>query len=166
MKRIIIVGPAAAGKDFLKQRLGKRGYKLDVSYTSREPREGEVDGVDYNFISEEEFKSKIYEAGIGTANSFYEWAQHGDYFYGTGQYEWDNCEVFIMETEGIEQISPEERKDCLVIYLNPFKEVRFERLWANGRDWSYQKIAERFEIDDQKFKDFKDFDIQISNPDF
>ena len=71
-----------------------------------------------------------------------------------------------MESEGIEQISKEERKDCLVIYLNPSKEDRFERLWTNGRGWGYEKIAERFEVDDKKFKNFKDYDIEIKNPDF
>ena len=43
-KRIIIVGPAAAGKDHLKKKFKERGFELDVSYTTREPREGEVDG--------------------------------------------------------------------------------------------------------------------------
>jgi len=159
-KRIIIVGPAAAGKDHLKKRLGEKGYLLDVSYTSRPPREGEVDGVDYHFLSIKDFQEKIMR------KQFYEYVEHGEDYYGTGMWEWVNCEVFIMESEGVEQISPEERKDCLVLYLNPSKDDRFERLWENGRNWSYEKISNRFEVDDIKFKDFKDYDIEIKNPDF
>jgi len=158
MKRIIICGPCAAGKDFLKTRLKKKGYNVDVSYTTRLPREEEVNGVDYHFISEKEFMDDSME--------FYEYVKHGEYYYGTGLDEWKNCDVFIMETEGIKSINSEDRKDCLILYLNPSKDVRFERLWVNGRNWSYGKISDRFEIDDEKFKDFTDFDIEISNPDF
>ena len=74
MKRIIIVGPAASGKDFLKQRLGEKSLKLDVSYTTRHPREGEVHGKDYNFISEKMF--------FDEGTDFYEYVKFGDYYYG------------------------------------------------------------------------------------
>lgn len=163
-KKIIITGPAAAGKDFLKKRLGENGFKLDVSYTSREPREGEVEGEDYNFITKKDFELKIKNGG------FYEWVKHGDYYYGTGMFEWKNCDVFIMETDGIEQISPDERKRCLVIYLNIPRKIRFDRLWKDvsngGREWEYTKIVERFEQDDKKFENFKNYDINIENPYF
>ena len=49
-KRLIICGPTASGKTFLRKRLEDKGFKCDVSYTSREPRPGEVDGVHYHFI--------------------------------------------------------------------------------------------------------------------
>lgn len=157
-KRIILVGPAASGKDFLKQRFRDKGFKMDVSYTTRSPREGEVNGLDYHFISEDEF----FDDGM----RFYEYVKFGDYYYGTGQIEWDTCDVFIMEASAVNEIPKKERKKCTVFFLNPSKEVRFERLWQNGRNWDHVKITNRFETDDNLFKDFKDYDVKITNPDF
>ena len=155
--RIIIIGPAASGKDFLKKKFKERGFELDVSYTSRPPREGEIDGVDYHFLTELEFIDKI--------NDFYESTKHGPYWYGTGQYEWDNYDVFIMETHGISEIIPEDRKNCFIIYLNPPHYIREERL-KELRGWSVEQISHRTEMDNEKFSTFTDFDMEITNPDF
>ena len=155
-KRIIIVGPAAAGKDYLKKKFKERGFKLDVSYTTRPMREGEIDGVDYHFLKETEFHDKFYD--------MYETAQHGDYYYGTGQYEWDNCDIFIMETEGISQISKEDRKNCFIIYLNPSLGDRIKRLKKRG--WDKKNINHRTKMDNEKFENFNDYDITILNPYF
>jgi guanylate kinase len=97
---------------------------------------------------------------------FYEYIKFGDYYYGTGQIEWDTCDVFIMEASAVKAISKKERKKCWVYFLNPSKDDRHERMWTNGRNWSYEKIANRFETDDKLFKDFVEFDIEIKNPDF
>jgi len=156
MNRLIICGKAAAGKDLLKQRFKERGFYLDVSYTTRPIRKGEVDGIDYNFISEKEFADKT--------NEMYEYAKHGPYLYGTGLYEWENCDIFIMETHGISEITPEDRKNCFIIYLNPPRIIRQQRLKLRG--WDIETIAHRTEMDENKFKDFKDFDIIIENANF
>ncbi len=51
--KIAIVGKAASGKDHLRKQMIKRGMKFGVSTTSRAPREGEIEGKDYHFVSEE-----------------------------------------------------------------------------------------------------------------
>ena len=58
-KRIILVAKGAGGKDHLRKRFEKQGFTYAVSYTTRPPREGEVDGKDYIFISEDEFLNMI-----------------------------------------------------------------------------------------------------------
>ena len=158
-KRIILVGPAASGKDFLKKKFGEKGFELDVSYTTRPIREGEKEGVDYYYYSEEDFVKKIQSGG------FYETAKHGLYMYGTGQYEWDHCDVFIMESHGISEITPEDRKSCFIVYLNPPRMVRQDRL-LETRGWDYENIAHRTKMDNEKFEGFTDFDIEITNPEF
>jgi len=155
--RIVIVGPAASGKDFLKKKFKDRGFKIDVSYTTRPPREGEVDTVDYHFITENDFWDRHYD--------FYEYAKHGDYWYGTGEYEWEHFDIFIMETHGISEITPEDRKNCFIIYLNPPQMVRQDRL-RNTRGWDDENIAHRTKMDNEKFENFTDFDIEINNPKF
>ncbi len=76
---LVITAPSGAGKSTLIRKLIAEfpNFQFSVSYTTRRPRQDEIDGVDYNFISEEEFKAKI-EEGF-----FTEWAQVHDYYYGT-----------------------------------------------------------------------------------
>ena len=159
-KHIILVGPTCSGKNFIREKFREKGYKIDVSYTSRKPREGEVNGIDYKFISKEFFEKRIY------GDMFYEWVQYGDNYYGTGLQEWNECEVFIMETDGISKIKPEDRKECLVIFVNTPYNVRLERMRERG--WSKEKIIERAQIDIKKFGNhsnnpFSDYDIEISS---
>ena len=156
-KRIIICGPAASGKDFLKTKFGNQGFELDISYTTRPIREGEENGVDYHFIIDTEFFDKYY--------NFYEYAQHGKYYYATGTYEWETFDIFIMETEGISEIIPEDRKNCFIIYLNPPQSIREKRL-KEIRGWNDENIAHRAKMDNEKFKDFKDYDMKITDPNF
>jgi guanylate kinase len=152
-KRVILVGPTASGKNFIKEKFGKKGFNLDVSYTSRNMRKGEKDGTDYYFISEKAFKNKI------MLDLFYEWVQYGDNYYGTGLKEWEECDIFIMETDGINKIKLEDRKNSLVIYVNTPIGTRIERMKERG--WNSKKIYERILVDQQKFKNFKNYDIEI-----
>jgi guanylate kinase len=159
-KRIILVGPSAGGKNFIREKFVEKGYRADCSYTTRKPREGEVDEVDYNFISKETF-----EAGI-EVDMYYEWVEYNGNFYGTGLEEWNNCDIFIMETDGIKHITTEDRKNSLVIYVNTPYDVRLKRMRERG--WDDTKILERVKIDINKFghsylDHFKDFDIEISS---
>jgi len=154
-KRIILVGPSAAGKSFIKEKFISKGFKPEISYTSREPRDGEKDGVDYHFLTKFRFEERIH------FNRFYEWVKYGDYYYGTGITQWEECEIFIMETDGVSKIKPEDRKDCLIIYVNTPFNTRLERMRKRG--WSDEKILDRVHVDHIKFKDFKDYDLEISS---
>ena len=76
---IVISGPSGAGKGTICAELLKRNKNLwkSVSMTTRKPRKGEVDGVDYFFVSKKEFKENIKENGL------LEHAIYADEFYGT-----------------------------------------------------------------------------------
>jgi guanylate kinase len=154
-KRIILVGPSCAGKNYIRDKFKEKKYEIDISYTSREPRPGEEEGVDYYFLSKEKFEQRIKE------RDFYEHVKYGDCYYGTGIWEWNNCEVFIMETDGVSKIAPEDRPYCLIIYVNTPLMTRVQRMRERG--WDEKKIMERAKIDIKRFKDFKDYDIQISS---
>lgn len=158
-KRIILIGPSASGKTFLRKRLEDRGFKCDVSYTSRDLREGEVDGVHYHFIGKKQFETLI------AGNFFYEWVEYNGNYYGTGQKEWDELPLFIMETDGIKHIKPEDRKNCFVIYLDIPEFERVNRMRTERR-WSWEEIEKRIETDRKKFENFTDYDMRITNPDF
>ncbi len=75
---IVISGFSGAGKGTLvKELVDRYGYSLSISCTTREPRPGEVDGVDYHFKTKEEFERLI------DYNGFIEYAQYVENYYGT-----------------------------------------------------------------------------------
>lgn len=152
-KRLILVGPSAAGKNFIREQFVKKGFKADCSYTSREPREGEVDGVDYKFIGTPRFMEMI------AGRKFYEWVEYNGKFYGTGLEEWNTCDIFIMESDGIGHLEEQDRKQSLVIYINTPLPTRVQRMKERG--WNNDKVYERIVVDQKKFKDFKDYDLEI-----
>ena len=75
---IVLVGESASGKSTIEKILAdKYGYKKTVSYTTRPPRDGEVNGVDYHFISEDEYIEKF------NSKYFVETGAYNGWFYGT-----------------------------------------------------------------------------------
>jgi hypothetical protein len=69
-----------------------------------------------------------------------------------------------METAGINSLSLDDRKNSLVIYINTPLETRIKRMKERG--WDNEKIQERIAEDVKKFKDFKDYDLEISSETF
>jgi guanylate kinase len=159
MKKIILVGPTCSGKTHLRERLERRGFKFNINYTSREKRPGEIDGVHYNFLSKNELTKRIVKGKL------YEWTTYNDNLYGTGLNEWKTLDGFILETEGIKNISPEDRKECFIIYVCPPTNVRVKRM-KEDRDWDPETIQKRLETDNEKFKDFTDYDMLLRDPYF
>ena len=78
---VLLSGVSGAGKDTIKKELIKRMNNVVSmpSYTDRQPREGEVNGEIYNFITTEEFERRIKE------NEFYEYSVHHEHYYGTSK---------------------------------------------------------------------------------
>ena len=77
MKRLTtLTGPSCAGKSTLERMLAERGAQRAISTTTRAPRNGEVDGVDYYFVSQDEFAT-LRECGM-----LVECAKFGDHWYG------------------------------------------------------------------------------------
>jgi len=154
-KRLILCGPSASGKTFIREKLEKAGYISDVSYTSRNKRNGEEDGVHYNFVSKKEFEDKIEN------KEFYEYVQYDENYYGTGLKEFNESDIFIFETDGIKHLKENDRKKSVVIYVNTPENIRVRRMLE--REWNLLKINERLETDRKKFEDFIDFDLEIKS---
>ena len=76
---VILSSPSGAGKTTITKKIQEKykSFKISVSHTTRKPRPNEVDGVDYHFISNNEFKKLIDEG------KFYEYAKIFNNFYGT-----------------------------------------------------------------------------------
>jgi guanylate kinase len=156
-KRLVIVGSAGAGKDHLRKKLQARGYKYGVSYTSRPPRDNEVYGVDYHFLTKEVFEDMIEK------DMFYEHVSFNGWHYGTSREQFDTDDVFIMTPSGISLLSAEDRNNSFIIYLDIPLVVRRERLMLRN---DADKVDRRLEADQIDFADFTDFDMRVTNESF
>ena len=157
-KRIVLVGKAASGKDHLRKRFESRGFKYAVTYTTRPPREGEVNGKDYYFISEDEAKVLI------ESNFFYEYVIFNGWVYGTSNSEFYSKDLFIMTPAGVSRIKPEDRQTSFIIYMDIEMSIRMTRL-AN-RNMPGDSMSRRIKADEMDFTDFNDYDLRITNSDF
>jgi guanylate kinase len=157
-KRTILVGKAASGKDYLRKRFESRGLKYAVTYTTRPPREGEVHGKDYFFISEDESK-RLVESGF-----FYEHVIFNGWVYGTSVSQFYTSDLFIMTPAGISKIKPEDRVNSFIIYVDIDPQIRYGRLL--NRDMPGDSVQRRIESDELDFSTFNDYDLRITNSDF
>ena len=156
-RRIIIAGKGGSGKDYLVKLLKEKELKYSVSHTSRPPRDGEFDGVDYHFVT--------YEEAIRMANEgeFCEWVEFNKWFYGTSLSEFYKANLFIMTPSGIKKLKPEDRKESFIILIDIDEDILRKRL--AGRN-DADKAERRIDADREDFKNFSDFDCIITNPNF
>lgn len=158
MKRLIIVGKGGSGKDHLRKILEDRGFKYCVSHTTRPPREGEVNGKDYYFISVDAANHEFIRTG-----NFYEYVIFNGWIYCTSLTEFNSSNLFIMTPSGLLSMKPEDRKESIVLYLDIDEETRRSRL-AKRND--ADKLERRLEADYEDFKNFSDYDVVITDPYF
>ncbi len=116
-KLIIVSGPSGSGKSTVTKIVkDKLNIPLSISATTRNPRDGEIDGKDYFFLSKEEFKNKI------ANDEFYEYAEvHGNY-YGTlkktVEENLDKGLNVILEIDVQEAlIAKEKKKDAVLVFF-------------------------------------------------
>jgi guanylate kinase len=156
--KLILVGKAAAGKDFLKNRLVAKNFKPGISCTTRLPRHNEVDGVDYHFMTEDQFKETIDSGEMLEHMIFNNW------YYGLTKEEFENADVMIMSKDGLDVLPKDYRDRCMVIFLDPPRITRVERL--EHRNDPNDSIVRRMNTDDKQFEDFRDYDLKVRNEDF
>jgi guanylate kinase len=157
-KRIILVGRSASGKDLLRKRFESKGFSYSVSYTTRPPREGEINGKDYIFITDREASEMI------GSNQFYEWSEFNGWIYGITRQQFSSDQVFIMPPAQIKRLSKEDRSNSFIIFLNIDDQTLASRLIA--RNMPGDSADRRLAADREDFRDFSDFDLQITDPNF
>ena len=124
---IILVGESASGKSSIERCLvNNYGYNKIVTYTTRQPRNGEVDGIDYHFIDVEKFKS-LKEQGF-----FAESAQYNDWNYGIAKEDCTNDKVAVLTPHGLRQLSKIEDIDTISFYINVPRRDRLIKILQRG----------------------------------
>lgn len=162
----VITGPSGVGKGTLIRNLRERmpELELSVSATTRAPREGEVDGRDYHFLSPEEFDARA-EAG-----DFLEYATFSGNRYGTLRSEVERTLsegrslVLEIEVQGARQVRAAMRDAVLIFIAPPDPAELRKRLARRGTD-SDEAIARRLETAKQELEAQQEFKHVVVNDD-
>ncbi len=140
---VVISGFSGAGKGTISRKLvEKYGYSLSVSATTRDPRQGEVDGVDYFFRTQSEFLKMI------DYNGLIEYARYVDHYYGTprkfveDELEAGHVVILEIEVQGALKIREQYPDAVLVFVTAPSAEVLRKRLTGRGTE-SQEQIEKR-----------------------
>lgn len=124
---IVLVGESASGKSSIETYLmNNYGYKKIVSYTTRSPRLGEVDGIDYHFISLEEFKR------LKECDFFAETAVYNNWHYGTAKEDCTNDKIAVLTPHGLRQISKVDGITVISFYINVPRRDRLIKILQRG----------------------------------
>jgi guanylate kinase len=134
---VIISGPSGVGKGTIRKALFEipdNNFCYSVSMTTRKPREGEVDGLDYFFVSRKEFERRIKE------NGFLEYAEFVGEYYGTPldyieQKVAEGKEVIVeIEVQGALQVKERIPEAVFLFIVPPSRKALIERLIHRGTD--------------------------------
>ena len=166
-KIFIFSAPSGSGKTTIVNSIlseGKYPLEFSVSATSRQPRGNEKNGIEYYFLSPEEFRQKI------DADEFLEWEQvYTDTYYGTLRSElsriWDKGSAVILDVDvmgglNVKRLYPEET--CLIFVMPPSVEELRRRLEGRGTD-SQDKIDMRIRKAEQEMGYASQFDHIVVN---
>lgn len=167
MPVIVIVGPSGSGKSTLNKMYEEHGAGRVISTTTRKPRNGEINGRDYNFVTREEFEKLIEQ------NEFAEYAQFNGNYYGMSKKAIqkaidkgvNNVACCVTEIQGFLAIRECRLFKTLGIFIDVSKDTLVARLRERYKD-DEKGLEERLELLDyerQNIKHFKDLDVILDN---
>lgn len=120
---LILIGPSASGKTEVAKLLASR-YNITkiVTYTTRKPRIHEINGVDYHFVSVEEF------ARLTEQNFFVETTYYNSNYYGTAKKDIKDDKCIILDPNGLKSFLALKDERIISMYLNSEEEIRYQRM--------------------------------------
>ncbi len=167
---IVISGPSGSGKSTVINALCETDetLQLSVSATTRKPRPGEKDGVDYHFLSKAEFKKSIQQ------DKFLEWAEYGDNLYGTLKSEITDAReagkdaILEIEVKGSLQIRKQEQglapARSILIFIVPPSFATLEKRLRRRDTESETELKQRLDIAKSEVREIQHYDYWVSNP--
>jgi guanylate kinase len=162
----IVSAPSGTGKTTLVERLVKitPNLRMSRSYTSRAARAGERDGVDYNFITRDEFETKAQQ------NEFLEWADIYSNLYGTGAADTEELlaggedVVLVIDVQGARQVRSRGLETIGIFVLPPSADALEQRLRGRSKD-TEEQIRRRLEVACREVTDVASYDYVVINDD-
>lgn len=163
---IIVSAPSGSGKTTVVNRLLEKceGVKRSISCTTRAPREGEKEGDDYIFLSQEDFKKKA-EAG-----DFVEWEETFDNFYGTPKDQFTEALekgediILSIDVKGARNVKKEFPESISVFIMPPSAEELAERLRNRNTDKESQ-VSLRLKESSREIEAADEYDYLVINDD-
>lgn len=165
-KLFVISGSSGSGKGTVLTQLLKQSDKFcySVSATTRTPREGEVDGINYFFINREQFEALI------ETDEMLEYAEYVGNFYGTPKsYVFSQLEkgvnvILEIEVCGAKQIK-KKFPEVVLIFISPPNYAALKKRLYDRKTESKEVIEKRLEVALKEIKAAKDYDYIILNRD-
>jgi len=164
---LVLSSPSGAGKSTLSRLLLEkdRNITLSVSMTTRKPRPGERDGVDYFFATAEEFSDLVGKDG------FLEHAKVFDHSYGTpaapveAAMKEGRDVLFDIDWQGTQQLSQKVAKDLVRVFILPPSKDELERRLKTRAQDSDEVVAKRMSKANQEISHWAEYDYIIVNDD-
>lgn len=162
---IVVSGPSGAGKGTICSKIVEemKDIKLSISMTSRLPRPTEKDGIDYYFVSKEEFEKKI------DNDEFLEYAiVHSGQYYGTPKAKIEEdinkgiSVILEIDIQGALKIKDLIEEALFIFIMPPSMEVLKERLIKRNTE-TEDKIMERFKTAYKELNEFKKYNYVVVN---
>lgn len=161
---IVVSGPSGAGKDSVCNLLKEKNNNMwiSISCTSREIRKGEEDGINYFYLTREEFENKIKN------NDFLEYAIYNNNYYGTPLYKIEENlnkgidVVLVIEVQGALKVKKIYPDAIFIFILPPSMEELKNRLIKRGTE-STEKILERFKTAYKEINEISKYNYVIVN---
>jgi guanylate kinase len=160
----IVSAPSGAGKTTLVERLVDEVPRLRMSrsYTSRSARQGEQQGVDYNFVTRSQFEE------MATAGAFLEWADVFGNLYGTSAADTEKLlvsgddVVLVIDVQGARQVRGKGVEATTIFVMPPSSKVLEQRLRGRSKD-SESQMQRRLRTAREEVVAFGDYDFVVVN---
>ena len=160
----IVSAPSGTGKTTLVERLVEHtpSLKMSRSYTSRLARDGETDGVDYNFVTRPTFEA------MASAGEFLEWAEVFGNLYGTGASDTETLlasghdVVLVIDVQGARKVRARGIETTTVFVMPPSMAVLEQRLRGRSKD-SEAAIQRRLQVAKAEVAAFVEYDFIVVN---
>ncbi len=162
---LVLSSPSGAGKSTLSRLLLEKddNIALSVSMTTRTPRPGEIDGVDYNFVSTAEFENLVQQDG------FLEHAKVFDNYYGTPAapvvkaIQAGRDVLFDIDWQGTQQLTQKAAKDLVRVFILPPSSQELERRLKERAQDSAAVVARRMSKASEEISHWAEYDYIIVN---
>mgnify|MGYP001305768461 FL=1 len=164
---LILSSPSGAGKTSLSKKIKEeiKNFEISISHTTRKPRNDEINGKDYHFISQEEFLKKI------NNNEFYEYAKIYDNYYGTSKkavndlLEKNKNIIFDIDWQGTQQLVKFSNLKFLKVFLLPPNKNELEKRLINRNKDSDKSLSKRLKAYEEDKLHWKEYDMVLVNKD-